>query len=332
MHGAATKHGFWSNLAAMNSILDMYCRCSHLLEATQFFDEMFEKDLIAWNTIIAGLEATDSSESLRLFLQMEDQGFTPNCFTFTSVASACGNIPSFNRGKEVHGAALRLGLEGSIALNNTFIGMYAKCGSIYYSQRIFDAMPRKNLVSWTSMMNGYGSNGLGKEVVKLFAEMVRSGIEPDRVAFMAVISGCSHAGLVEDGLKYFTVMQEKYKIGPCREIYGCMVDLLSRAGRIEEAYRLVEKTPFASNEYVLGPLLGACRTHRDHDVGKIVARRVLDSTTALQGTYLMLSNIYADEGVWSEFAQVSRDKSYQTPPLTLQNMHFYPHQKINLRT
>ncbi|PKI76114.1 hypothetical protein CRG98_003475 [Punica granatum] len=306
MHAAATKYGFQFNLPVMNSILDMYCRCSCLFEASKCFHDMGEKDLITWNTIIAGFERTDARESLHIFSQMEPQGFSPNCFTFTSITAACGNLAILTCGQQVHGAIIRRGLEGNMALANAFIDMYAKCGSIRASRKIFNAMSHRDLLSWTSMMIGYGAHGHGREAVELFDEMVRSGIRPDRIVFMAVLSACSHAGLVEEGLRYFELMKRKYNVTPCQEIYGCVVDLLGRAGRVEEAYQLIEKMPFRPDESVWGALLGACRAHKLQKVGMSVARRVLDSRPSMVGTYVMLSNIYAADGIWGEFAEVRK--------------------------
>ncbi|KAK4795611.1 hypothetical protein SAY86_027937 [Trapa natans] len=306
MHGTVIKCGFQLNLPVMNSILDMYCRCSCLSEARKCFHDMGEKNLITWNTIIAGFERTDSNESLHIFSWMNPQGYSPNCFTFTSITAACGNLAILACGQQVHGAIVRRGLEGNMILANAFIDMYAKCGSIHASRKIFNAMYNRDLLSWTSMMIGYGAHGHGREAVELFDEMVGSGIRPDRIVFVAVLSACSHAGLVEEGLRYFELMTEKYKITPCQEIYGCVVDLLGRAGRVEEAYQLIQKMPFRPDESVWGALLGACRAHKLQNLGKLVAQRVLDSRPCLVGTYVMLSNVYAAEGIWGEFAEVRK--------------------------
>jgi pentatricopeptide repeat protein len=204
MHAAVITHGFETNLPVMNSILDMYCGC--LSEANQYFHEMNQKDLISWNTLITGYERLDSTESLHIFSQMESEGFSPNCFTFTSVTAACANLAVLNCGQQVHGGIVHRGLDGNLALANALIDMYAKCGSISDSCKVFSEMNCRDLVSWTAMMIGYGAHGYGKEAVELFDEMIRSGIRPDKIVFMAVLSACSHAGLVDEGLRYFKSM------------------------------------------------------------------------------------------------------------------------------
>lgn len=305
LHASVVKLGFHSNLPVMNSILDMYCRCFCLSEASQCFHEMREKDVITWNTLIAGYERPDSGEALLIYSKMESRGFQPNCFTFTSVTAACGNLALTKCGQQIHGVIIRRGLEGSMGLANALIDMYAKCGSIIDSHRIFISMSHRNLLSWTSMIVGFGAHGQGREAIKLFNDMVRSGIRPDQIVFMAVLSACSHSGLVDEGLRCFELMGE-YNVTPSHEVYGCVVDLLGRAGRVEESYQLIESMPFRPDESVWGALLGACRAHRLKKLGKLVAQRVLDSRPRLAGTYVTLSNIYAAEGKWVEFARVRK--------------------------
>lgn len=305
IHAAVIKHGYESNTPVMNSILDMYCKCD-LCEAKQCFDGMTERDLITWNTWIAGYEKCDSNESLYVFSQMEYEGFSPNCFTLSSVVAACSNLAVLSCGQQVHGTIIQRGFDRNLALSNALIDMYAKCGNISDSHKIFTEMPNRDLVSWTSMMTGYGSHGYGKQAVELFDQMVKSGIRPDRIVFMAVLGACSHAGLVDEGLSYFNSMIGDYNLNPNQEIYGCVVDLLARAGRVKEAYEIMEGMPFKPDESVWGAFLGACRAHKHPDVGKLAATRLLDLGRNTAGTYVTLSNIYAAEGKWGEFAKVRK--------------------------
>ncbi|XP_065852567.1 putative pentatricopeptide repeat-containing protein At1g56570 [Euphorbia lathyris] len=306
VHAIVVKHGCESSLAVMNSMLDMYCRCGCLSEANQHFHEMTEKNLITWNTLIAGYERSNSIESLVIFSQMESYGFQPDCNTYTSVTSACANLAVLSCGEQVHGGIICRGLDGNLALANSLINMYAKCGNIADAHKIFSELSYKDLVSWTSMMIGYGSHGYGKEAVELFDQMVNSGIKPDRIVFMAVLSACSHAGLVDEGFGYFHSMMDDYNIKPDQEIYGCLVDLLGRAGRIEEAYRLIQSMPFLPDELVWGALLGACRAHGYSELGKLAAEQLFSLRPKLVGTYVMLSNIYAAEGKWGECARMRK--------------------------
>lgn len=290
----------------MNSLLDMYCRCIGLNEADRCFQGMTERDIISWNTMIAGYEKSDPYEALNLYLSLEFEGLDPNCFTFTSVIAAVANMAVLGIGEQVHGGILRKGLAHNLGVANALIDMYAKCGSIMNSCKIFEEMDAKNVVSWTSMMVGYGSHGHGKEAIELFNKMVQSGVMPDRVVFVGVLNACSHTGLVDEGLQYFKSMVSNYRITPDQEIYGCIVDLLGRAGRVREAYELIESMPFMPDESVWGAFLGACKAHKLAELGKLAASRVLDLRPSVAGTYLALSNIYAADGKWEDFARMRK--------------------------
>nr|GMD96674.1 putative pentatricopeptide repeat-containing protein At1g56570 [Ipomoea batatas] len=297
LHAAVIKHGFDFNIPVMNSILDMYCRGDNLNEANHCFHCMPQRDIITWNTLIAGYEKSNPKESINFYLLLELEGPSPNTFTFSSIIAAVANLAALSCGEQVHGRIIQRGLGWNLELANALIDMYAKCGNIASSRRIFNEMPTKNLVSWTSMMIGYGSHGNGKQATELFDDMVGSSLRPDRIAFMAVLNACSHAGLVDEGLKYFSSMVDDYNIVPDQEIYGCVVDLLGRAGRVKEAYQLIEKMPFSPDESVWGAYLGACLAHKLPDLGTLAVREVLGLKPKIAGTYLMLSKIYAANGV-----------------------------------
>lgn len=306
IHTAVLKCGFDSNIPVMNSILDMYCRCNFFSEARLCFYGMIQRDLVTWNIFIAGYEMSHPNESLYIFSQMGPEGFTPNSFTYSSIIAACANLAVLSCGQQVHGGIFRRGLEGDLPLANALIDMYAKCGSITDSCRIFSQMNRKDLVSWTSMMIGYGSHGYGKEAVTLFDEMVKSGIRPDRIVFVAVMGACSHAGMVDEGMGYFKSMTVDYKVRPSQEVYGCVVDLLGRSGRVREAFELIESMPFKPDESVWGALLGACKAHGTPDLSKRAAQRVLESKPNVAGSYVMLANIFATQGDWADFARMRK--------------------------
>lgn len=306
MHAATVKSGHDKVLPVGNSIVDMYCRCMSLLEAEQYFNEMHEKDLITWNTMISGFEQAIPQVALSLLIKMGSNDVTPNCFTYTSIASACANMAVLNCGRQVHGTIIRRGFVGNLQMGNALVDMYAKCGSIGDSQKVFNEMSRKDLISWTSLINGYGIHGYGKEAVELFDEMIISGIEPDSVAFMGVVSACSHAGLIEEGLKYFNLMKTEYNVLADREVYGCVVDLLGRAGKLTEAYELIQRMPFKPDESIWGALLGACKMHKNAKLGKIAAEEILNLKPKGAKTYVILSDIYGSCKQWDEFAETKK--------------------------
>ncbi|KAL9233462.1 hypothetical protein vseg_008460 [Gypsophila vaccaria] len=306
LHAAIVKHGLDSSLPVMNSVIDMYGWCQSLSEASQCFSEMPRKDLITWNALIAGYKRSDSSMCLSIFVSMESHGFAPNCFTFSSVAAACADLALKSCGQQIHSKIIRRGLDRNTVLGNTLIDMYAKCGIIDDSRKIFETLPSKDLVTWTSMMIAYGVHGFGKEAVELYDEMIRSCMRPDRVVCMAVLSACSHAGLVNEGLRYFNSMVTEYNIIPDQEMYGSVVDLLGRAGRVEDAYELIKSMPEDPGDCVWGALLGSCKAHKIPDLGKLAAKFILDSRPDMARTYLLLSNLYASEGEWRNFAKMRK--------------------------
>ncbi|WOG82764.1 hypothetical protein DCAR_0101932 [Daucus carota subsp. sativus] len=245
----------------------MYCRCNLFSEARLCFYGMIQRDLVTWNIFIAGYEMLHPNESLYIFSQMGLEGYRPNSFTYSSIIVACANL------------AVLGCLEGDLPLDNALIDMYAKCGSIMDSY----------LVSWTSMMIGYG-----KEAGTLFNEMVKSGIQLDQIVFVAVMGDCSHAGMVDGGMCNFKSMTVDYKLPPNQEVYGCVFDLLGRSGRVEEAFKLTESMPFKPDESVWGALLGACKAHGIPDLSKHAAQRVLESKPSVAG------------GDWGDFARMRK--------------------------
>ncbi|GJU70809.1 putative pentatricopeptide repeat-containing protein [Tanacetum coccineum] len=279
-------------------------RCNHFHDADKCFEEMSERDEITWNTLIAGYEESDPMKSLQLFLQIESMGCTPNCFTYSSIIAACTNLSVLTCGQQIHGGIYKRGHHQNLPLANSLIDMYAKSGSIQDSKRIFYEISDRDLVSWTSMMIGFGSHGYGNEAVELFSEMVNSGIRPDTIVFMAVLSACSHAGLVEKGLKYFKLMKSKYKISPNQEIYACVIDLLGRGGRVKEAYDMIQSMPFKPDESVWAAYLGACRAQGLPIMGKMTAQQVLDAKPKRMGVYVTMANMYAAEGKWDDRAKM----------------------------
>ncbi|KAL3620678.1 hypothetical protein CASFOL_035590 [Castilleja foliolosa] len=305
IHSTVIKNGFESSIPVMNSILDMYSRCTCLNSADRCFRTMKEKDIITWNTIIAGYEKSNPQEALNIYLTLHLENLSPNRYTFTSVLAAAANVAVLRAGEQIHEGVVKRGLVDDLGVANALIDMYAKCGSILSSCKIFDRMHVKNIVSWTSMMIGYGSHGHGPEAVNLFDRMVEAGVRPDRIVFVAVLNACSHTGLVDEGLKYFETMVSNYGITPDQEIYGCVVDLLGRAGRVEEAYELIQGMPFMADESVWGAFLGACKAHKVSGLGRLATGRFLEMKPSVTGMYLALG-IYAADGKWGDFARMRK--------------------------
>lgn len=303
LHLLSTKKALSANLAVANALIHLYCNCARLLDARRLFDEIPEKNLVTWNTLIAGYSQCNPLMALQLF---PDMNLQPNCFTLTSITSACAGLAALRVGKQVHGAVLRRNYGEDLQLSNALVDMYSKCGCIADAKRMFNRMGCKDKLSWTSMIVGYGMNGYGNEAIQLFSSMIHAGVRPDHVVFLALISACSHAGLVDEGWNFFRSMTAEYKMQPKKEVYGCVINLLARAGRLREAFDLIDGMPFAPDESIWGALLGACKMHKNVKLGRLVARKIIEINPDGAKAYVLLANIYAAGSKWDEYAVTRR--------------------------
>ncbi|KAL6850022.1 hypothetical protein ACP4OV_020649 [Aristida adscensionis] len=303
IHVLAIKKSLGMNVAVANSLVNMYCTCASILDGRRLFDEMPERNLVTWNTIIAGYSRRDPLMALQLLLDMD---LEPNCLTLTSITSACAGLAALIFGQQVHGAVLRRNYDEDVKVSNALVDMYSKCGSITNAMKVFNMMTCKDILSWTSMISGYGMNGYVNEAILLFNSMLHSGDHPDHVVFMGLINACSHAGLVDEGWKLFRSMIFDFDIQPNKEIYGCVVNLLARAGRLREAYDLIDTMPFAPDESIWGALLGACKMHKGVEMGRLAARKIIEISPDSAKTYILLANIYAADSKWVEYAVTRR--------------------------
>ncbi|KAI9160172.1 hypothetical protein LWI28_005714 [Acer negundo] len=243
-------------------------------------------------------------EAVDLYSQMEVQGIEPDAISFASVLPACGDLLALLLGRQIHRYVERKKLRLNLLLENALIDMYAKCGSLAEGRTVFDDMKFKDVVSWTSMISAYGMSGKGCDAVALFSKMKNLGLCPDSIAFVSVLSACSHSGLLEEGQYNFKLMAEQYTIIPRIEHFACLVDLLGRAGQIEEAYIVTRQMPIEPNKRVSGALLGACRVYCNMDIGLIAVDRLFQLAPKQSGYYVLLSNIYAKASRWDDVTTV----------------------------
>eukprot|EP01018_Ginkgo_biloba_P031907 Gb_25356 [translate_table: standard] len=295
------------NLVSWTQMIAGYAQNGSVNEAVNLFQKMPERDVVSWTAMIAGYARNGHfDETLKLFRQMQLTGVKSNSDTFTSILSACANLATLGYGQEVHEDIIRSGFQSDVFLGSALVDMYAKCGSIDNANNVFYKMPKRNVVSWNAMIGGYAMHGRGKEALLLFEQMQHSGTNPDHVTFIGVLSACCHTGLVEDGWKYFTCMSQFYHITPVMEHYCCMVDLLGRAGLLDEARDFINKIPIKSDTAVLVSLLGACRMHSNVELGEWVAERLFELEPEIDAPYVLLSNIYAAAGKWDGIARVRK--------------------------
>ncbi|KAF8737556.1 hypothetical protein HU200_014103 [Digitaria exilis] len=313
VHGASAKLALLPASALLpNALLHMYASCPgdhyHLQLARLLFDTMPARDAASYNILLTALAVGGHvDEALELFEDMEDAGMAPNEVTVVAVLAACADVGDMDLGRKVHSYAKRQGYCGNVLVCNAAIDMYVKCGCVDAARAVFDGMgDRTTVVTRSSMICGHAMHGEGDKALELFAAMRRQGVRPNGVTFVGLLHACSHMGLVDEGRAFFESMEKDHGIAPAIEHYGCMVDLLSRAGRLHEALEFINGMPMEPNSIVWGALLGGARLHRNVEVGEEAIQRLAVLDPGNDGYYVVLSNIYADAGRWEDVARVRR--------------------------
>ncbi len=290
-----------------SSLFDMYAKYGSIDEAWRVFNSMPKRDVVAWNAMILGYaKCGQGQKALQLCCQMQYEGVHPVPVTFVGMLNACASVAALEEGRNIHGAIIQSGYESDVFVGSSLIDMYAKCGSVEDAWRVFNRMPRHNMVAWTAMLGAYAMHGHANEALAHFERMCEQGVEIDDITFLSLLSASWHAGLVDEGLCYFRFMSSVYGISPTNEHYACVVDLLGRAGRLHDAEVLIKTMPCEANATVWMALLGACRIHGNLEMGECIARRVLESDPGNSAGYVLLLNIYAAAGNWDLSATVQK--------------------------
>ncbi|XP_057447359.1 pentatricopeptide repeat-containing protein At4g21065-like [Lotus japonicus] len=309
LHCSTLKLGVENHAHVRNSLIHMYGVMKDIETAHQLFEEMLNKDLVAWNSIIDCLVCCGKyNEALDFFTRMVQSGMRPDDATFVVTLSACGAMGALAFGRWVHSCIQRATYLGEItSVSNSLVDMYAKCGAVEEAYEIFRSMKGKNVISWNTMILGLASHGNGTEALTLFAEMLQENVvRPDGITFLGVLCACSHGGFVDEGRRYFDIMSRDYNVQPTVKHYGCMVDLLGRAGLVEEAYILIKNMPMECNAIVWRSLLAACRTHGNVKLAEKVRKHLLELEPCHSSDYVLLANMYASTGQWNEMSKERR--------------------------
>ncbi|XP_039117717.1 pentatricopeptide repeat-containing protein At1g25360 [Dioscorea cayenensis subsp. rotundata] len=290
-----------------NAILTGYLNSGRIQDAVGIFNPMPSKNCLAWMVMISGFVHNGlAEEGLKLFNQMRNEGFIPCDYTYAGTFAACGELGALEHGRQLHAQLIRFGYESSNSAGNALLTMYAKCGAMDEAELVFFEMPYLDPVSWNAMISALAHHGHGDEAIKLYDQMVMKGIYPDRITFLTVLSACSHAGLVDEGFMYFETMERDYGIKPEEDHYARLIDLLGRAGRITEARKVIESMPFKPGPLVWEAVLTSCRLKGDMDLGVQAAEQLFNTIPQQDGTYVLLSNIYAAVGRWEDVARVRK--------------------------
>lgn len=304
-HGTVFGLGFNTDIVVCTSLINMYAKSHQMKDAHQVFDEMILRNVISWNAIIVGYgQEGNSREAMQLLSQMLREEFRPDDLTMSSILSSCAHSTAVNELFQIHSHVLKGGLHAFISVCNALILAYAKNGFIKNAFSVFDMTPKPDLVTWSTMVSSCAYHGLHAEAIEMFDKLIHQGIKPDGVAFLGVLSVFAHAGLVELGLKYFTSMKEQYSIQPNWEHYACMIDLLGRAGRLNDAYHLLDKMPLGTNGDVLGAFIGACREQGNISMAKRMVCELFNLEPNKPVNYALVSNLYSLVGCWAEVAGI----------------------------
>ncbi|GKV31832.1 hypothetical protein SLEP1_g40494 [Rubroshorea leprosula] len=305
VHGVVLKSGLCLDQCVLAALISLYAKCRVKNDARILFDEMPNRDLVTWTVMInAYAESGNAKESLALFDLMRDEGLVPDNVAMVTIVHACAKLGAMHKARLVHDYISRMGFKLDVILGTAMIDMYAKCGSVDYAREIFDRMWERNVISWSAMIAAYGYHGQGKKALDLFPMMLGSRILPNRITFLSLLYACSHAGLVDMGLELFNMMWDEYSVKPDVKHYTCMVDLLGRAGRLDEAMNLIENMTVKKDEGLWGAMLGACRIHKNIDLAEKIANSLLELQSQNAGHYVLLSNIYAKAGRWEDVAKI----------------------------
>ncbi|KAM3407377.1 hypothetical protein ACQJBY_001040 [Aegilops geniculata] len=285
-----------------NGVLDMYARCGNVDYARRVFGVMVARDIVAWNSMMAGyLGSGQAEETLGLFASMVSCEVGADGFSYAIIVDACGELALLKQGMQVHARVLGAGFDSDVVVRNSLLDMYAKCGCVDSAELVFNGTPSLDAVLWTTMISAYGKFGRAQDAVCLFDRMASLGIKRDGVAYLAVLSACSHGGLVREGWHYFKFLfdgQSSVKLQP--EHYGCMADLICRRGHLEYALEFIESMPFESSIAAWSALLNSCRIYGDAKLGQLAASRLLELDPENHSNWVALSSIHASEGDWHE--------------------------------
>ncbi|XP_058100355.1 pentatricopeptide repeat-containing protein At3g53360, mitochondrial [Magnolia sinica] len=308
IHSYIVKMGLDLDVPVCNTLLTMYAKCSDLSDAFKAFEEIKSgRDSVSWNAILTSCMQHDHMDNvLRLIRLMHCSENKLDQITISNALGACAHLATLEMGNQVHGCAVKMGLEVDLSVANGLIDMYAKCGSLEDAQKLFKLMSNPDVISWSSLIVGYAHFGYGNEALELFSDMRHLGIKPNHVTFVGVLSACSRVGLVDEGFRYYKAMVAEHGIVPTREHCSCMVDLLARAGRLREAERFINQMPFDPDIVVWKTLLSACRTHGDVELGKRAAENILKLDPSNSAAHVLLCNIYALKGYWDDAARLRK--------------------------
>ncbi|XP_068645625.1 pentatricopeptide repeat-containing protein At3g26782, mitochondrial-like [Aristolochia californica] len=318
LHVYALKIGFDASPMLATALLDMYSKSGEVRIARAIFDRMEKRDVTAWTAMISGYAHSNCLlEAFNLFIHMINSNIEQNEVTMVSLLVLCAEAGALHLGKWVHGTMEKIGIDLDVVLATALIDMYAKCGEIDGANQVFVSTRRRDTSMLNAIMGGFAMHGRANQALELFHEMRKQKLKPNEITFVGVLHACSHAGLVEEGHLIFHQMVKDFGVEPTVQHYGCMVDLLGRAGKLNEAHEMIKSMPIQPNVIVWGALLASCKLHKNLGLAKLAARELLELEPHHCGYNVLLSNIYAAESRWHEVREirkVMKETGMKKPP------------------
>lgn len=305
VHRYVVDAGMGRNVFIGTGLVDMYAKFGNIDRARSVFDGMPEKDIVSWSAMIQGYASNGlPKEALDLFYCMQRENLRPDCYTMVGVLSACAKLGALELGEWASSLMEENEFLNDPVLGTALIDMYGKCGKMASAWGVFQGMKDRDIVAWNAVISSLAMNGHVKYAFCLFGRLEKLGIRPNENTFVGLLCGCTHAGLVSDGRKYFNSMNHTYSLTPAIEHYGCMVDLLGRAGLLDEAHKLIKSMPMEANAIVWGALLGGCRVHKNTQLAEKVLERLIVLEPWNASNYVLLSNIYSVNRRWGDAERI----------------------------
>ncbi|KAK6141865.1 hypothetical protein DH2020_024389 [Rehmannia glutinosa] len=309
LHAYMIRRGFHMDGVAQTSLIDMYAKYGKVDIACSLFRTMSYKNVVSWSTLISGYARNGyAGNALQLLIEMQSCGFEPDLVSLVSALLACSQVGFPLLGREIHGYIVRrrLDVNQNQVLGTTLIDMYAKCGLLSRAHVLYKRMSSDDIILWNTIIASYGIHGQGEEALSIFHQMIETDTKPDHVTFASLLSAMSHSGLVDEGRYWFDVMIKEYKIQPMEKHYVSLIDLLARAGRVEEARSLIGSMECEPGIAVWVALLSGCINHKKFSIGELAANKVLELNPNSPGIYALVSNFFATAKKWDEVAMVRK--------------------------
>ncbi|OWM91202.1 putative pentatricopeptide repeat-containing protein At5g52630 [Punica granatum] len=307
IHSISVRSGQINDIQVITSLIDAYAKCANIEAARKVFETCPVGDIVALTSMIAAYaQLGQGEEAVKLYVKLLDMGIKPDPFVCSSVLNACATLSAYEQGKQVHVHITKFGFKGDVFAGNSLVNMYAKCGSVEDAERAFWEVPERGIVSWSAMIGGLAQHGHGKEALELFNRMLEDNVPPNHITLTSILCACNHAGFVDQAKRFYKSMEESFGITPTQEHSSCMIDILARAGKLNEAMELIERTPLEANARAWGSILGAAKVHKNVELGERAAQMLFSLEPENTGTHVLLANIYASAGMWENVLNVRK--------------------------